>query len=309
MTSTNTDGLNALLGGVLVRPKNPSVLMDSSNVGVNEKLKKNIDSKDDISSKISHTRDWNFILPSNVDKNSTTIFDLDTILPKMSIISKSFYSFCKFCSKDWSVSWFKKATHRKSSTNISNSQQDLSNEIKNRSTKKTRKNLHSSLKTNNHDITRILETAHVIIQSSSFCLLPVVSSVVKIMLDPFYRSIEGFWCLITEEWLSKKYKFNPSIENLNSYGFAYEPSLILFLSVVHNFSVENYMEFEYDTNFLLFISDLLPSGLFHSYQQSVPENIFISGLDPFKLMELWNTFRNPLYYKNLSLKEVLLPLT
>ncbi|KAF0989909.1 hypothetical protein HZS_5332 [Henneguya salminicola] len=257
--------------------------------------------------------DLDYILPCGCPSGETLIFGCDVVLPAISKLSKSFYKMCKLCYSESSMSMFRINRRIRNSMKIAKSVSDFQSGLENQVRTNTTRSFHSISQNTKWQqyvgqalsfaskVSSGLKKNNIILKSSDFPLALVISSLVKVMLDPFYRTIEGFLHLIIEEWISKRYRFNPNIDCLASYGYSYEPSIVFFFSALHNLSLEYYMEFEFDTNFLLILSDLLPSGIFHSYfVKEINGDRFIRGINPLEIIEFWSKFRNSLYYKNLS---------
>jgi myotubularin-related protein 1/2 len=104
-------------------------------------------------------------------------------------------------------------------------------------------------------------------------------SLTQILLDPYYRTIEGLACLIEKDWCAFGHKFKDRCGHGLDFNVTPDersPVFLQFLDAVHQIIIQFPSVFEYNINLLVYIADHSTSGLYgnfigNSYRQRMVE--------------------------------------
>ena len=98
---------------------------------------------------------------------------------------------------------------------------------------------------------------------------PQICSIAQIILDPYYRTLEGFFTLVEKEWCA----FGHKLKDRWCHADAPDPSqrspiFIQFLNIVYIMMTQSNHVFEYNDKLLIFLADHVSSGLFGNFLEN-----------------------------------------
>lgn len=91
------------------------------------------------------------------------------------------------------------------------------------------------------------------------------SSLAQIILDPYYRTLNGFQVLVEKEWLAFGHKFVDRCGLLHGNPDEVSPIFLQFLDCVYQLQNQYPMYFEFNESFLIELFDLMTSGKFGTF--------------------------------------------
>jgi Ca2+-binding EF-hand superfamily protein len=101
-----------------------------------------------------------------------------------------------------------------------------------------------------------------------------ICSLTQLLLDPYFRTIEGFGVLIEKDWCGFGHKFHERLGHGGDEKYAPDersPVFLQFLDCVHQIMHQFPCAFEYTEDLLVFIADHMHSGLFGSFLGNTEE--------------------------------------
>ena len=101
----------------------------------------------------------------------------------------------------------------------------------------------------------------------------LVVSLVLILCDRHFRTINGFANLINKEWLSAGYSFCSSLMSIKGTDSNFFPTFIMFLDCVHNIILQYPTEFEFTDIYLTEILDKILIGESELFMFNCPKDI------------------------------------
>ena len=136
---------------------------------------------------------------------------------------------------------------------------------------------------------------------------PQLTSLSMLMLDAYYRTIEGFIVLIEKEWLSFGHKFAHRLGwTVGGHCDSSErsPVFIQWLDCVHQCVRQRPEDFEFNESLLLFIAQNLYTGKYGTFMFN-NEREKVTSLAKYHMLSIWTSvlayqseYTNPLYKKN-----------
>jgi len=137
-----------------------------------------------------------------------------------------------------------------------------------------------------------------------------ISALVQILLDPYYRTIEGFSVLVEKEWVSFGHKFHdrysvgrraPNLTQTQTNDTQYEasPIFLQWVDCVYQVVMQYPCAFEFSSKFLIYVLDAVSSSFFGNFfynSEKEREDADIRALTP----SLWLVIQSKKkYFSNL----------
>jgi len=133
-----------------------------------------------------------------------------------------------------------------------------------------------------------------------------VSAISQILLDPYYRTIEGFSVLIEKEWISFGFKFQERNDHLNTKSNEKSPIFYQFIHCILLIWMQFPNSFEFNQKFLFFILEQSYSCLFGNFLYNNELESKKIKKETFSIWNFINLFPNEFLNLNYKKNEKLL---
>jgi hypothetical protein len=133
-----------------------------------------------------------------------------------------------------------------------------------------------------------------------------VCSLVQIILDPYFRTIEGFAVLVEKEWVSFGHKFamRNGCDVRKEKKKDRSPIFIQFIHAVQQMTMQYPTAFEYNNNFLLFLCDEIYSNKYGTFLFNCEKDKFNNNQEK-KTISIWSDI---FYEKNKYINDIYKPI-
>lgn len=122
---------------------------------------------------------------------------------------------------------------------------------------------------------------------------PQMVGTAQILLDPYYRTMEGFFALVEREWCAFGHKFKDRWEHAESAeANQRSPIFIQWLHIISSVMAQSGDSFEYNDDMLVFIADHVSSALFGNFIENTEclrkQQLDVTG----KTQSIWSYILN-----------------
>ncbi|XP_076181009.1 myotubularin-related protein 10-B isoform X2 [Ptiloglossa arizonensis] len=149
----------------------------------------------------------------------------------------------------------------------------------------------------------------VILQGAGTDICCIISSLVQLLLDPYFRTINGFQSLLQKEWIAGGHPFCDRLGHITKRKSEKSPLLLLYLDCVWQLSQQFPAEFEFTETYLTTLWDTAHVSIFDTFIFNCEKDRIAAATDPskpFVLRSVWDwreqfseqdilLFYNPLY--------------
>ncbi|CAF3566019.1 unnamed protein product [Rotaria socialis] len=120
---------------------------------------------------------------------------------------------------------------------------------------------------------------------------PQITTLAEIMLDPYYRTIEGFQALIQREWIAFGHKFADRCGHWNGSNDLNErsPVFLQWLDCIYQLYTQHPTAFEFNENFLLKLANHTYTCLYGTFICNTDSDRRANNLET-RTLSLWNLF-------------------